>query len=103
MTDYKEINSDINFGNLDNITIKSNLIVRIDNKLVLHAPNGSHEINVRIHCDLEQVPEEYREVFLNMLTVKYLNKTSFVDNPFSKCYEASKPWYSRLVEKIKNI
>ena len=30
-------------------------------------------------------PEKYHEIFLNVLTSKYLGKVSFGDNPFSEC------------------
>ena len=40
--------------------------------------------------DLNQVDEKYHEVFVNMLTSKYLGVASFGDNPFSKCEPPSK-------------
>jgi hypothetical protein len=40
------------------------------------------------------VPEEYHEIFLNMLTSKYYGKVSFGDNPFSRCVpKKEKRWW----------
>jgi hypothetical protein len=46
---------------------------------------GPIDVKTTIQCDFLDIPEKYHEVVLNMLTVKYLNKVSFGNNPFSEC------------------
>jgi hypothetical protein len=47
-------------------------------------------LSVDIQADFDSIPEEYREVFLNMMSAKYLGVVSFGDNPFSQCLPAPK-------------
>jgi hypothetical protein len=94
MKEDKKVDSDINFGNTKFVSVKSNLIVEMNDKFVLYTDDGGCELDVKITADLESVPEKYREVFLNILTSKYLNKVSFSDNPFSVCKEQKRiKWY----------
>jgi hypothetical protein len=86
----KELDEEINFGNINFVSVKSNLIVEIDDNFLLHTEDGGFELKVKIRADLESVPEKYREVFFNMLTTKYLNKTNFSTNPFSSSYKKRK-------------
>ena len=45
-------------------------------------------------CEWKTISEEYQEVFMNMISVKYLNRVSFGDNPFSQCLPApKKSWW----------
>ena len=56
--------------------------------------NPEQEDSTKIEADFDTIPEQYHEVFLNMVTAKYLNTTSFGDNPFSLCVPAiKKKWY----------
>jgi hypothetical protein len=48
------------------------------------------ELNVKIEADFNTIPEQYHEVFLNIMTAKYNNKVSFGNNPFSQCLPAPK-------------
>jgi hypothetical protein len=51
-------------------------------------------LTVDISADLNTIEEKYHEVFLNVLSAKYLNRVSFGDNPFSKCKPPEKrKWY----------
>jgi hypothetical protein len=58
-------------------------------------PNSnSINLDVKITADLNSIPPEYHEVFLNMLTSKYYGRVSFGDNPFSQCLPPKKKkWY----------
>ena len=62
---------------------------------------------LKIEADFDTVPEEYHEVFMNMMSVKYLNRVSFGDNPFSQCLPAPKhKWYQfwkKLEYKTKTV
>ena len=55
---------------------------------------GTLSLSVEISADFYTIPEEYQEVFLNMMSAKYLGRVSFGDNPFSQCVPAPKrKWY----------
>jgi len=57
----------------------------INNTIFLKDKGEFIDLNVKIEVDLNKIDEKYHEVFINMLTSKYLNVASFGDNPFSKC------------------
>lgn len=104
MAKEREIDADINFGNINFVSIKSNLIVKIEDAFLLQSTDGGYELKVKIIADLETVPEKYREVFLNMLTTKYLNKVNFTTNPFSTCLEKKKRGFiGRWIDKIMSL
>lgn len=73
-----------NLGNR-HINVKSSSIVRLNEEFTVFTQDGPVQLDVEIVADFNQIPEKYREVFLNVLTAKYLNKVSFGDNPFSEC------------------
>ena len=83
--------TEINLGGGNNLNIKSSRPVELFQTLnLITSDNGTLSMSVRIEADFNTVPEEYQEVFLNMLCAKYLNTVSFGDNPFSKCLPAPK-------------
>ena len=52
------------------------------------------DLNVKVEVDLNEVDEKYHEVFVNMLSSKYLGVASFGDNPFSHCEPTiKKKWW----------
>lgn len=69
----------------DTINVKSSTIVKLSEHFILQTTDKTHDLLVEITADLAEIPEEYHEVFMNMLTSKYLNKVSFGHNPFSQC------------------
>jgi hypothetical protein len=61
-------------------------------------------LSVEISADFDTIPEEYQEVFLNMMSAKYLSRVSFGDNPFSQCQPAPKrKWYQFWKSKTLSI
>jgi hypothetical protein len=88
MNNYFLNNStDINIQKSYNITLKNSLTL-------LGEKNKSIILDINIVADFSTIPEKYHEVFLNMLTSKYYNQTSFGYNPFSKCLPPNKKkWY----------
>ena len=55
---------------------------------------GSIQLEVKIQADFNTIPKEYHEIFLNMISAKYLKTTSFGDNPFSQCIPTPKKrWF----------
>lgn len=91
--------------NADTVSVKASKIVQINEYFSLMTTNGVIDLRVDISADFENIPEEYHEVLLNMLTSKYLNKVSFGHNPFSKCSPPQKKkWYQFWKKnELKNI
>jgi hypothetical protein len=83
--------NEIFLGAGNNISMKSAKIVSTYQTLYLTTPkDGTISMNVKIEADFDTIPLEYQEVFMNMVSVKYLNRVSFGDNPFSQCLPAPK-------------
>jgi len=76
------------------VDVSTSTIIKMDEHFTLLTPDKTFDLLVNISADFKDIPEEYHEVFLNMLTAKYLNKVSFGDNPFSKCNPPNeKKWW----------
>lgn len=86
---------EIYLGTGNNLLIHSTQLVSLRETLVLMDTNKEPiELDVKIEADFSTIPEQYHEVFLNMMTVKYYNKVSFGDNPFSQCLSpGKKKWW----------
>jgi hypothetical protein len=87
--------SEIYLGNGNNFTINTSKNVELRETLSLMTENGkSIDLDVKIMADFENIPDEYHEVLINMMTTKYYSRVSFGDNPFSKCLPPTrKKWY----------
>jgi hypothetical protein len=94
--------TDIYLGGGSNINVKTASIVSVHNSLKLITPNdGAISLDIKIEADFDTIPEKYHEVFLNMVSTKYLDSVSFGDNPFSLCTPApKKKWYQFWKSKI---
>jgi hypothetical protein len=99
----KNNEQEILLGGGNNIMMKSSRLVTSHQTLYLTTPeDGTITLSVKIEADIDTVPEEYHEVFMNMMSVKYLNRVSFGDNPFSQCLPAPKKrWWQFW--KSKNL
>lgn len=80
----KHGNTSINIG-ADYLNVKSSTIVKMEEHFVVITEDGPIDLTVDITADFMKIPEKYHEIFLNVLTSKYMNKVSFGDNPFSEC------------------
>jgi ABC-type transporter MlaC component len=78
-----------------NLNIETAELVTVYDTVALHTLNNDFiQLNVKIQADLSEVPEKYHEVFLNILSAKYVGKVSFGENPFSQCVpEPKKKWW----------
>jgi hypothetical protein len=84
---------EIGFGG-EWIDIKTSTIVKMQEMLVVQHNNGPITLRVDITADFNTIPVEYHEIFLNVLSSKYLGKVNFGDNPFSLCKPVQKrKWY----------
>ena len=80
---------EFNIGS-DHLNVKSSTIVTLDEYFTVITQSGPVGLDVKITADFADIPEKYHEIFLNVLTAKYLNKVSFGDNPFSECRPVKK-------------
>jgi hypothetical protein len=89
------LDNEIHLGGGTNLNFKTSKIVTTHNTLKLITPkNGAIHLDVKIEADFDNIPEQYHEVFLNMLSSKYLESASFGDNPFSQCLPTpKKKWF----------
>ena len=100
----KNKDTEINLGSGNNMEMKSSRLVTTYQVLYLTTPeDGTIPMTVKIEADFDTIPEEYQEVFMNMISVKYLDRVSFGDNPFSQCLPAPKRrwwqiWKSKTIE-----
>jgi hypothetical protein len=82
---------DIHIGFGSHLNIQTSQLVSLHETLVLLTGSKEPiELDVKIEADFSNIPEQYHEVFLNMMTSKYYSKVSFGDNPFSKCLPSKK-------------
>jgi hypothetical protein len=97
--------TEINFGGGNNMELKSSQLVKANQTLYLTtADKGTLSLNVDIIADFNTIPEEYQEVFLNMMAARYIGIVSFGDNPFSKCVPIPKRrWWQIWKPKILDI
>ena len=84
-------NKDLFLGGGHNLNMRSSSLVTTQQTLTLLTnTHGAIQLSVDIQADFDSIPDEYREVFLNMMSAKYLGVVSFGDNPFSQCLPAPK-------------
>jgi len=88
-------------GSGDNFLIESTNYVTLQESLSLTTEKGSIFLNVRVEADFHTIPEEYHEVFLNMMTSKYYGRVSFGDNPFSQCLPPKKVRWWQFWKQVK--
>ena len=87
----KENKNEIYLGGGNNLIMSTSKLVTCHEILTLvTTTSGAIELEVKIQADFDTIPEKYHEIFLNMISAKYLKTTSFGDNPFSKCVPTPK-------------
>jgi hypothetical protein len=87
-----------------NINVKAAKVVTIHNNLKLMTiGDGAVALDVKIEADFDSIPEKYHEVFLNMMSAKYLDTVSFGDNPFSQCVPPPKKKWWQFWKTSVNI
>jgi hypothetical protein len=97
--------AEIYLGGGNNLEMKSSRLVRTHQTLYLTTEDkGTLSLSVEISADFDTIPENYQEVFLNIMASRYLGRVSFGDNPFSQCVPAPKRrwwqfWKPRQIEQ----
>ncbi len=69
----------------DHIAVNTATLVKLNEVFTVITEEGPIHLEVDITSDFDKIPQKYHEIFLNVLTAKYLNKVSFGANPFSEC------------------
>jgi hypothetical protein len=96
--------TDIYLGGGNNINVRKASIVSVYNSLKLITPNDNAiTLDIKIEADFDTIPEKYHEVFLNMISAKYIDSVSFGDNPFSQCVPAPKKKWWQIWKASVNI
>ena len=83
-----------NLGHGSNYLVKTSKPVIMWDSLTIFNEGRTVQLDVKVEADLDTIPEEYQEMFVNMMTSKYYGKASFGDNPFSQCVPTkTKRWW----------
>ncbi len=96
--------NELYLGGGANINVKAAKVVTLHNNLkLITIGEGAVSLDVKIEADIDSIPEKYHEVFLNMLSSKYLDTVSFGDNPFSMCVPPPKKKWWQFWKTSVNI
>ena len=96
--------NELYLGGGANINVKAAKVVTLHNNLkLITIGDGAVSLDVKIEADFDTIPEKYHEVFLNMLSSKYLDTVSFGDNPFSMCVPPPKKRWWQFWKANVNI
>ncbi len=96
--------NELYLGGGANINVKAAKVVTLYNNLkLITIGEGAVSLDVKIEADFDSIPEKYHEVFLNMLSAKYLDTVSFGDNPFSMCVPPPKKKWWQFWKTSLNI
>ncbi len=96
--------NELYLGGGANINVKAAKVVTLHNNLkLITIGEGAVSLDVKIEADFDSIPEKYHEVFLNMLSSKYLDTVSFGDNPFSMCVPPPKKKWWQFWKTSVNI
>lgn len=76
------------------VNVKTTKLVKLYEVFTVITEDGPVDLRVDVSADFNEIPEKYHEIFLNVLTAKYLNKVNFGTNPFSECRPVlKKKWW----------
>ena len=86
------------------LNIQTAQIVETRNVLKLKTSDNDYvNLEIKITADFNTIPEKYHEVFMNMISVKYMDSVSFGDNPFSQCIPPIKKRWWQFWKTSVNI
>lgn len=87
----------ITVGEFCQYNFKSSSLVEMKEEFSILTDEGEITLDVSITADFEEIPEEYREIFINMMTTKYMNRVVLSDNLFSKYKKSPKrTWFQKF-------
>lgn len=93
--------NEIYLGSGANLVMSTSKLITCHEVLTLVTPDdGAIQLDVQIQADFDTIPKEYHEIFLNIMSAKYMKTVSFGDNPFSQCLPAPKKrWWQFWKQK----
>lgn len=77
--------NEYHIGNGSYINIQTSSLVKMQEQFIVYTDDGPISLTVDIVADFETIDKNYHEIFLNVLSSKYLNKVSYGENSFSQC------------------
>jgi len=88
--------SELYIGDGNTLVVKSSYVVELNDELkLLTSDHSSVNLNVKISANFEKVPDEYHQVFLQMMSARYGGSINCYDNitPFEIPKPKKKKWY----------
>jgi hypothetical protein len=92
----KQREGEFHIGDGSHLTVKSSTVVEMHDYLKLIADEGTRVIlDVKITADFGNIPSEYHQLFMQMMSVRYGGSVNIWDNthPFAKPEVKKKRWY----------
>jgi hypothetical protein len=92
----KQKEGEFHIGDGSHLTVKSSTVVEMHDYLKLIADEGTRVIlDVKITADFGNIPSEYHQLFMQMMSVRYGGSVNIWDNthPFAKPEVKKKRWY----------
>jgi hypothetical protein len=92
----KQKEGEYHIGDGSHLTVKSSTVVEMHDYLKLIADEGTRVIlDVKITADFGNIPSEYHQLFMQMMSVRYGGSVNIWDNthPFAKPEVKKKRWY----------
>jgi hypothetical protein len=92
----------VQVGDYTQYKVKISSIVEMTEEFTILSDDGEIKLEVTISADFEEIPEKYREIFINMMTTKYMNRASLTTNLYSQYKPIpQKSWTEKIFEYIK--
>ncbi len=90
-------------GDGKDISITQVTEVKLYETLTIYTEEGPMDIDIKISTNLDNIPDKYHEVFINLLTSKYYGKVTFDNNPFSHNVNTKFSFTSCLKSKFQKF
>jgi hypothetical protein len=87
--------SELYLGNGQHLTVKSSYLVEMRDQLKLLRNDDSITLNVKITANFENLPDEYHQIFLQMMSARYGGTINCYSNitPFQIPKPNEKKWF----------
>jgi hypothetical protein len=87
--------SELYLGNGQHLTVKSSYLVEMRDQLKLLRNDDSITLNVKITANFENLPDEYHQIFLQMMSARYGGTINCYSNitPFQIPKPYDKKWF----------
>jgi hypothetical protein len=92
----KQKEGEFHIGDGSYLTVKSSTVVEMHDYLKLMTGSGKHTtLDVEIKADFGNIPPEYHQLFMQMMSVRYGGMVNIWDNtqPFTPPEKQPKKWY----------